>query len=106
MLVDIQTLSHGRAAFIDLETEIGPDKLTLSFQGIRLDRPPVFKGRLTAAGDGVFTLDGCLEATISGECVRCLKPVSCSLKLKVGEVFRPQARQNETEKMQLCLRGV
>ena len=97
MLVDIQTLSHGRAAFIDLETEIGPDKLTLSFQGIRLDRPPVFKGRLTAAGDGVFTLDGCLEATIRGECVRCLKPVIRALEIKVGEVFRPKAGQNGTE---------
>lgn len=97
MLVDIQTLSHGRAAFIDLETEIGPDELTLSFQGIRLDGPPVFTGRLTVAGDGVFKLDGSLRATIRGECVRCLKPVIRALEIKVGEVFRPQARQNETE---------
>ena len=73
------------------------DELTVSFQGIRLTSPPVFTGRLTAAGDGVFTLDGRLTTGITGECVRCLGSVRRPLEVKVYEVFRPGAAQNEAE---------
>jgi uncharacterized protein len=97
MLVDIQIMSHGKASFIDIETEIGPDELTVSFQGIRLTSPPFFTGRLTADGDGVFILDGCLTAGIAGECARCLASVRRPLEVKVDEVFRPVAAQNEAE---------
>lgn len=97
MLVDIQIMSHGKASFIDIETEIGPDELTVSFQGIRLTRSPVFTGRLTAAGNGVFKLDGCLATGITGECARCLVTVRRSLEVRVDEVFRPRAAQIEAE---------
>lgn len=91
MLIDIKSVSRSREAFIEIDTEIGLDILSISFQGYRLTGPVSFKGRLQADGDDILGLSGRLTGAFEGICARCLDLVSRPLDIPVDEIFRPDA---------------
>ncbi len=95
MLLDIKNIAQDKVAFIDLATEIRNKDLIESLQEYQLVGAPVFSGRLTVAGEGVFTLQGQLTANVIGQCGRCLAAVPRSLQIEVTEIYRPQAAADE-----------
>ena len=98
MLIDIKSVSRSREAFIEIDTEIGADVLSVSFQEYRLAGPVTFRGRLQADGDDVLGLTGRLTGSFDGICARCLEPVHQSLDVAVDEIYRPTtAGEGETE---------
>ncbi len=97
MRIDIKTISRSKEAFIEIETELDPDDLAVSIQDYRLIGPLSFTGRLQAAGDGVFALNGRLTAAYEGECARCLIPVQCRADVALKETYRPAAAPEEGE---------
>ena len=97
MLIDIHAISHGRAASVEIETEIPAQELAVSLQEIHVDRPARFQGRLTAAGDGVIELDGTLPTTKAVICARCLVTVTQPVEVEVAEAFSPGVTPDGTE---------
>lgn len=91
MLIDIKSISHSKGASMAIEVEKSPDELPFSSLAYRLTRPLSFSGTLTNTGDGILTLTGRIQTAFSGECARCLAPVTCDLNLSLSESYQAAA---------------
>lgn len=89
MLIDLRSISRGTSAVIPVDIAVSPRDMQLSYQGYSLAGPLSFTGELRNADNGVLHLTGRIQADLSGECSRCLKPVAFRLEHEISDWFRP-----------------
>lgn len=89
MLIDIRDISRGTEAVVPVDIVISPQDMPFTHQGFSLTGKSTFKGRLHHSGNGVLQLTGRLQAILTGECSRCLKPVTFNLDQTISDWFRP-----------------
>jgi uncharacterized protein len=70
--VDLRDLRQGPAETVG---RLGSDDPALAGLGLEFDGPVLVGGRLQAAGEGEYLWRGAIEATVLGECRRCLTTV-------------------------------
>lgn len=82
--VDLRALEAGP---IELAAELAPDDAALGPLEFSLRGPVRVTGRITESGPGQYYWDGRLEATVAGECRRCLTPVAVPVHHAVRVLF-------------------
>ena len=91
--VDLRDLDRGP---VDTQAKVAPDDPMFEGLGLALTGPVTVGGRLQATGEGRFYWHGTLQATVAGECRRCLIPVMVPLTADVGALFTqdPDAQED------------
>ncbi len=82
--VDLRELARGP---VETKAELARDDPLFEGVAIALADPVAVAGRLQATGDGRFYWHGSLRTRISGECRRCLAPVSRAVTADIGVLF-------------------
>ena len=82
--VDLRELARGP---VETKAELARDDPLFEGVAIALADPVAVAGRLQATGDGRFYWHGSLRTRISGECRRCLAPVSRAVTANIGVLF-------------------
>ena len=88
--VDLRELARGP---IDTRGELGQADPMLEGLDVALGGPVVVTGRLQATGEGRFYWHGTLATVVTGECRRCLTPVSAPVTTDADALFT----QDDTE---------
>jgi uncharacterized protein len=82
--VDIRQLEDGP---VQTTGQLAPNDPALDGLGLALTGPVVVDGELRVTGGEAFLWRGRIEATVAGECVRCLTPLTQHLDEAVDVVF-------------------
>ncbi|HEY6784308.1 MAG TPA: DUF177 domain-containing protein [Gemmatimonadales bacterium] len=82
--VDPKELARGP---VDTPGEIAGDDPAFAGLGLQLVAPVRVAGRLQEAGEGRFYWQGSFRTEVSGECRRCLAPVTVPIAAEVGALF-------------------
>src|SRR2546429_2295938 len=82
--VDLRELARGP---VETKAELARDDPLFEGVAVALADPVAVAGRLQATGDGRFYWHGSLRTRISGECRRCLAPVSRAVTANIGVLF-------------------
>src|SRR5438132_5851880 len=82
--VDLRELARGP---VETKAELAGDDPLFEGAAVALADPVAVGGRLQAAGDGRFYWHGSLRTRVSGECRRCLTPVSRVVTAVIGVLF-------------------
>src|SRR5438876_9982528 len=83
--VHLRELARGP---VETKAEHAGDDPLFEGAAVALADPVAVGGRLQAAGDGRFYWHGSLRTRVSGECRRCLTPVSRVVAADIGVLFR------------------
>ena len=82
--VDLRELARGP---VETRGELGQDDPLLEGLDVALGGPVVVTGRLQATGEGRFYWHGTLGTVVTGECRRCLQPVSAAVTANAAALF-------------------
>jgi len=82
--VDPKELARGP---VETREEIAGDAPALAGVDVQLAAPVRVRGRMQATGEGRFYWQGSLETVVTGECRRCLTPVTVPVKAEIGALF-------------------
>ncbi len=82
--VDLRELARGP---VETRGELGQDDPLLEGLDVALGGPVVVTGRLQATGEGRFYWHGTLRTVVTGECRRCLQPVSAAVTANAAALF-------------------
>jgi uncharacterized protein len=82
--VDLRDLARGP---FETTGEIAGDDPLFEGLNVKLAHPVRVTGRMQAAGEGRFYWQGSLETLVTGECRRCLNPVTAELRAEAGALF-------------------
>src|SRR5437879_7750673 len=98
--VDLRELARGP---VETKAELAGDDPLFEGVAVALADPVAVGGRLQAAGDGRFYWHGSLRTRVSGECRRCLTPVSRVVTADIGVLFTqdPDALRSEEHTSEL-----
>ncbi|HTY07465.1 MAG TPA: DUF177 domain-containing protein [Gemmatimonadales bacterium] len=86
--VDLNDLARGP---VETPGEIAGDDPALAGMNLRLAAPVRVTGRLQEAGEGRFYWQGSLRAVVTGECRRCLTPVTAPVTADIGALFSQES---------------
>lgn len=91
--VDLRELAQGP---VDTRGELGQADPTLDGLEVALGSPVRVTGRLQATGEGRFYWHGMLKTVVTGECRRCLTPVSTDVTADAHALFTqdPEAQED------------
>jgi len=90
--VDLRELARGP---VETRGELGQDDPLLEGLDVALGGPVVVTGRLQATGEGRFYWHGSLKTVVTGECRRCLTPVSADVSADANALFTQDAEGQE-----------
>ncbi|HEY2824698.1 MAG TPA: DUF177 domain-containing protein [Gemmatimonadales bacterium] len=82
--VDLRALAQGP---VDTDGSLATDDPMFAGSDLGLLEAVVVRGRLSDAGEGKYYWRGRLSTSVTGECRRCLKPVSIPIKASVDALF-------------------
>jgi len=82
--VDLRELARGP---VETRGELGHADPLLEGLDVALGGPVVVTGRLQATGEGRFYWHGTLRTTVTGQCRRCLTPVSAPVAADADALF-------------------
>ena len=96
-VIPIHDLGRGTSGK-DVHLEIpAPERLGTELIGIAAGENLVLDLRIEASGDGVY-VTGTLTTIATGECVRCLDPISREFETEISELYLfPEAAQRAIE---------
>jgi uncharacterized protein len=86
MRVNVSEISRVDGASINISFEEPILDLVNQQDGYIFDRPVSFKGSITNVS-GILKLDGLLKVFYTGNCSRCLKPVTGEAEIHISEDF-------------------
>jgi uncharacterized protein len=91
--VDLRELARGP---VETRGELGQDDPLLEGLDVALGGPVRVTGRLQATGEGRFYWRGTVRTVVTGECRRCLTPVSTDVTAEASALFTqdPGARDD------------
>jgi len=91
--VDLRDLARGP---VETRGELGQADPVLEGLDVALGAPVVVTGRLQAAGEGRFYWHGTLRTVVTGECRRCLTPVTAPVAADAHALFTqdPEAQDD------------
>ncbi len=91
--VDLRELAQGP---VDTRGELGQADPMLDGLDVALAGPVVVTGRLQATGEGRFYWHGTLRTVVTGECRRCLAPVTADVTADAHALFTqdPEAQED------------
>jgi len=91
--VDLRDLARGA---VETRGELGQADPVLEGLDVALRDPVVVTGRLQAAGEGRFYWHGTLRTVVTGECRRCLTPVTAPVTADAHALFTqdPEAQDD------------
>jgi DUF177 domain-containing protein len=90
--VDLRELARGP---VDTRGELGQADPLLEGLDVALGGPVKVTGRLQATGEGRFYWHGTVQTTVTGECRRCLTPVSAAVSADASALFTQDADAEE-----------
>ena len=88
---DLRELARGP---VETQAEVAADDPLFAGLGITLAGPVRVGGRLQATGEGRFYWHGSLNAVVTGECRRCLSPVTVPVAADIGALFAQDAQDD------------
>jgi uncharacterized protein len=83
--VDLRELAQKGA--VETRGQLKQDDPAFEGTDLALREPVAVDGRLQSIGDGRFYWKGTVRTVITGECRRCLNPVTTPLTLDIGALF-------------------
>jgi len=90
--VDLRELARGP---VETRGELGQADPLLEGLDVALGGPVVVSGRLQATGEGRFFWHGTLSTVVTGECRRCLTPVSAAVRAEADALFTQDEEAQE-----------
>jgi len=90
--VDLRELARGP---VETRGELGQADPLLEGLDVALGGPVVVTGRLQATGEARFYWHGTVRTTVTGECRRCLTPVSADVSADANALFTQDADAQE-----------
>ena len=90
--VDLSELARGP---VETRGELGQADPLLEGLDVALGGPVLVTGRLQATGEGRFYWQGTLKTVVTGECRRCLAPVTAPVTAEAGALFTQEADAQE-----------
>ena len=82
--VDLRQLARGP---VETHGTLAQDDPLFEGLDVALGEPVVVGGRLQATGEGRFYWHGTIRTAVTGECRRCLRPVSFPVTADIGALF-------------------
>jgi len=86
--IDLRELAGGP---VDTQANLAPNDPLFEGLGLSLVGPIGVVGRLQATGEERFYWHGTVRAAVTGECRRCLAPVTVPVTAEVGALFTREA---------------
>ena len=90
--VDLRELARGP---VETRGELGQADPLLEGLDVALGAPVVVTGRLQATGEGRFYWHGSLKTVVTGECRRCLTPVTSPVAADADALFTQDSEAQE-----------
>jgi uncharacterized protein len=90
--VDLRELARGP---VGTRGELGQDDPLLEGLDVALGGPVLVIGRLQATGEGRFYWHGSLRTVVTGECRRCLTPVTAPVTAEADALFTQDSEAQE-----------
>src|SRR6185503_460247 len=90
--VDLRELARGP---VQTRGELGQADPVLEGLDVALGEPVVVTGRLQATGEGRFFWHGTMRTVVTGECRRCLTPVSAPVTADADALFTQESEALE-----------
>jgi uncharacterized protein len=90
--VDLRELARGP---VETRGELGPADPLLEGLDVALGAPVVVTGRLQPTGEGRFYWHGTLKTVVTGECRRCLTPVTAPVTADADALFTQDSEAQE-----------
>lgn len=90
--IDLRELARGP---VQTRGELGQADPVLEGLDVALGEPVLVTGRLQATGEGRFFWHGTMRTVVTGECRRCLTPVSAPVTADADALFTQESEARE-----------